>query len=99
MKQLKSWPMAFGQIVGKVRKIDARVNLELTQGEEILYREFSPMTRMYSGREALITVGHVTRGNGEFDPLTGIHAHMVLFDIAGVSLRPSVRPSPELEDA
>lgn len=98
MKQLKSWPLAFGQIVGRVRHHDCRLGLDVTPGETLLYREFSPMSCMYSGREMIVTVGAVTTGTGEaFDPLTGIAENMTIFTIASVEMLPSKQPTPELE--
>lgn len=98
MTPLKSWPLAFGQIVGKIRKHDCRIGLDVKSGDTLLYREFSPMSRMYSGREAEILVGAVTRGSGEaFDPLTGIAEAMTIFTIASVTMLPNKPPTHELE--
>ncbi len=97
MFELKSWPLAFGRIVGRQIDLDPRLNLRefIDPGDVILYREFSPMSGMYSGRQALVTIAAVWKGVEEFDPFTQMG--LTILKIASVKMLPTQQPSPEMD--
>ncbi len=106
MIELKSWPLQFGRIVGKLIDVDPRLNLQCEQvepgiwqhiekGARILYREYSPMSGMYSGREAIVTVAGVWRGSELFDPFTAMN--LTIIKIGAVEMQPNKQPSAEME--
>jgi len=60
---LKTWPEAFQAIVDKRKTYEIRVNdREFQVGDVLHLQEFNPETRMYTGRDEVRRVSHMTRG-------------------------------------
>ena len=62
MHELKSWPAHFSEIITLIRRFDTRLNdRDFKQGDSVLFREWNPDTKEYTGREAKTVIAFVSK--------------------------------------
>jgi len=62
--ELKTWPDPFQAVIDGDKTYEIRVNDRLfAVGDELVLREWSPVTRSYTGRSATAIVSHMTDGD------------------------------------
>jgi hypothetical protein len=62
--ELKIWPRFFGEVLAGVKKYEIRKNdRDYKAGDLLLFHEWNPETKEYTGRSCEATIVHITYGH------------------------------------